>query len=141
MHSVSERLHPQTWTCKIVPRGGRLLDLGAITRAVQGVGDSFLVRGFEATVAGWLLRRGQEVVLRIGGSGQELRLQPLRHKVQWDRARGRPQDATPREREALHRLLASWQGGPRRVVITGPLVDNAAGRLPDLEVRQYRKLL
>ena len=102
------------WTCRIVPRGGRLLDLGELEQAVRKVGQQFSLRGVEATVEGTLSRAPDGAPLLQLGAGDVLRLAPLRRKVQWDPEARRAEPITAAERGAYGRLVAASGGAPQQ---------------------------
>jgi hypothetical protein len=134
---VSERVCPNTWTCRLTPRDERLLNLETVSRAVRAVGDPFRVRGVEATVDGDLLRAGGRLALRISRSRDLLRLAPLGHKVQWDRRGNREQAPTDEERSAYARLVHGRRSPSRRVRVVGPLVAARDGKPIVLQIRQF----
>jgi hypothetical protein len=95
------------------------------------------LRGIEATVDGWAEKEGEQLVLRVSGSNEVVRLAPLAHIVQWDFDKKRPQAPTSPETAAYESLGAEVNSGPRRALIVGPLVKGGAGSLPTLEVRRF----
>lgn len=113
-----------------------MLDPQVVARHIVDIGVGAHLRGIEATVVGTLERRDGKPVLRIARTDQRLSLALLEQKVQWHPDRKRPLPSTPDERRALKRLLADWNGEPRRVVITGPLVRGKGGVLA-LQVRAF----
>lgn len=122
-------------------QGGRLPDLAAWVRAFrEEVGQAFVIRGVEATIEGDLIEGGGQLALRSRATGEVLRLDPLRRKVEWDPQREREAPMTDREKKAHERLLARWaesrgQGAAVRVV--GPLVQDKDGVVFALEVREF----
>ena len=121
----------------IVPRKGRLPDLGLLARRIREVGDPFTLRGVEATVEGRLVRDKSRFNLELTGTGERVRLGPLTHKVQWDREAKREQPATPAEKNAYKALTAKWDGKPRLIRAVGPLVEQGKGKPFLLEVREF----
>jgi hypothetical protein len=88
---------------------------------------------------GHLIALKGELALRVN-KDVVVRLQPLKVKVQWDRAKNGPQAMTRREKEAHQRLcarLAKHAGPPPKVRVTGPLLESAQGASPVLTVREY----
>jgi hypothetical protein len=137
VRSVSPKISLPTHTCEIVTRDGRLPDQKALARCIHGVGDPFTLGGVEARVAGRVTRRKGDLLLEIAGTGEQLRLRPLRHKVQWDRKSKKEQPATPAERNAYHSLAARWKGEPLEVEVVGPVRDPGDGKPATLEVREF----
>jgi len=135
--SVSEDANSHTWTCEIETKGGRMLDLQALARAIRGVGDEFSLRGVEATVKGWLIKDEGPFLVRWAGSGGNLELAPLSRKVQWDPRLKRTYPLSTEEKAAFGRLVSKWRGRPVSVRITGPLVKTKSGKAVGLEVRQF----
>lgn len=132
---MSPRPDPAAWTCDIVPRGGRLLDLAALARVVHETSAQFTVRGVEATVAGRIVRKtGGAAMLEVSGTSDVLTLAPFENKVQLDVPKRRPQSITEEERAAYGRLLASKPSG--LVTVIGPL-RSQGGKLLVLEVRGF----
>ena len=95
------------------------------------------LRGIEATVDGWLERQGEHLVLRVSGTNEVVRLAPLAHMVQWDFEKKCPQPPTAAESHAYESLRAECKSGPRRALITGPIVKSRDSALPILEVRRF----
>jgi hypothetical protein len=126
-----------THTCEVVPQGGRLPDLKALARCIHAVGDPFTLYGVEARAVGRLVRRKDGLVLEIAGTGERVRLRPLRRKVQWDRKSKKEQSATPAERNAYRDLSARWTGGPLEVEVVGPIQGDGGGKPMILEVREF----
>lgn len=94
------------------------------------------LRGVEATVDGWVEKRGDDLVFRVSGTNEILRLAPLAHVVQYDFKNKCPQPPTAQESQAYQRLLAEWQSAPR-LLLTGPVVKSSDSPLPVLEVRHF----
>ena len=137
MKSVGQRANPDTWTCQVETREGRLPDLKALSQAVRKVGRPFSVRGVEATIKGHLVMQSGKLVLRVSGSGEALCLVPLRQKVQWDPRSKHSYPPTGDERDAYKNLATGWKGRPSRIQVVGPLVGAEGAGLPSLEVRQF----
>jgi hypothetical protein len=135
--SVSDRASAETWTAELVTRQGRLPNLRALARAIRSAGDPFTLRGVEATVDGCLERRGNQLALRVTGTGDLLLLVPLMHKVQWDPRQRREQPATAEERGAYTRLAGQALLAGRSLRVVGPLREGSAGEAPRLEVREF----
>jgi hypothetical protein len=136
VRSVSEKISLPAHTCEVVPENGRLPDLKALARCIHGVGDPFTLYGAEAHVVGRLARRGGGLVLEIAGTGEVVRLRPLRHKIQWDRKSNKEQPMTPAERDAYKTLAARWKGEPLEFEVAG-LHDDGDGKSWTLEVREF----
>ena len=118
---------PDTWTCRAVPRGGRLPDVAAIERALKSAGDQFSLRGIEVEAVGVV--SGEE--LRLDVTGERLRLLPLAHRVEWSFRAQRAPPISDGERDAYERLKSAAAQKPLRVRITGTLSGGA------LEVRRF----
>ena len=140
MQTISRRASAKDGTCEIRMRGGRLPDLRALARHISDMRVGARLRGVEATVVGDLVaaRRGA-LLLTVVGTGEVVRLAPLRRKVQWDVPGKREEPATDEERTAFRRLLQS-RPVPRslpRLRVVGPLLEGAVGKPMTLEVRQF----
>src|SRR5687768_4714306 len=118
-------------------RDGRVPDVSALARYLRECGAGATLRGVEATVDGWLAEENGALLLRVTGTGQTLRLAPLRRKVQWDVERSREQVIPERERTAFDRLRRQVPALCPPVRVTGPLVEGAAGQPHTLEVREF----
>jgi len=136
--SVSERADAHTWTCRVQTSDGRLPDMKALARCIREVGEPFSVRGVEATVDGLLIEEEGRLTLWATGTGEKLRLAPLRRKVQWDPRAKRDYPPTQRERNAFKNLVAQWKGSSRLIRIIGPLAEAGEGEPLTLEVREFR---
>jgi hypothetical protein len=137
VQSVSENACPKTWTGAIIMENGQLPDLKAWRDGFREVvGEAFTIRGVEVVVDGRLIQVDGQIALEVSGSGQVLRLAPLRRTVEWDVGRGRPREPSAEERRTYQTLTASWDGRSRRVRIVGPLGEPHEGRLPVVEVRE-----
>jgi len=121
---------PDAWTCRAVPRGGRLPDAAAIERAVKSAGDQFSLRGIEVEAVGVVT--GSE--LRLDITDERLRLLPLAHRVEWSFRAQRAPPISDEERSACDRLKAAADRKPLRVRINGALSGGA------LEVRRFTAL-
>jgi len=121
---------PDTWTCRAVPRGGRLPDVAAIERAVRSAGDQFSLRGVEVDAGGVVSRDAQGLELRLDVTGERIRLVPLAHRVEWSFRAQRAPPIADEERDAWARLKAAAQS-PLCVRITGTLSGGA------LEIRRF----
>jgi hypothetical protein len=135
---VSEAADAKSWTGEVRLRDGRLPDVPAVARYLRECGAGTTLRGVEATVDGWLAEENGRLLLRVAGTGQTLRLAPLRRKVQWDVERSREQAFTGPERGAYECLRREVPGLCPPVRVTGPLVEGAAGDPYTLEVREFR---
>ena len=120
-------------------RGGRLPDLRALARHISDMRVGARLRGVEATVVGHLVARGDDLLLTVAGTGEVVRLAPLRRKVQWDVPGKREEPATDEERTAFRRLLQSRRARRSSPLfrVVGPLIEGAAGKPMTLEVRQF----
>jgi hypothetical protein len=141
VEAVSETASASTWTGRVWMYAGRPLpDLDALARDIVAFRVGARLRGVEATLEGELVADDTALYLRRAGSGEEVRLVPLVHKVQWDVARGIEEASSPRERAAHERLrdAAGSPGQPRRLRVIGPLMEEtpAAGKYL-LEVRDF----
>ena len=139
MQTISRRASAKDGTCQIRMRGGRLPDLRALARHLSDLRVGARLRGVEATVVGRLVARGDDLLLTVAGTGEMVRLAPLRRKVQWDVPGKREEPATDEERTAFHRLLPQSRRARRSPLlrVVGPLVEGAAGKPMTLEVRQF----
>ena len=134
---MSEQASAQTWTCEIQMQDGRLPDIAGLERHLRNGRVGASLRGVEAIVEGSLAEEKGEILLRVSGTGQIVRLAPLRHKVQWDVAAKREQSPTDAERNAYVRLRARWRRQPLPVRVTGPLTQSPDARYYTLEVREF----
>lgn len=137
VESIGEQPSISTQTCEARMKDGRLPDLEALSRLVQGLGIGARLRGVEATVEGELVEERGDLVFRLARTGQPLRLAPLGRVVQWNFKNRRPARAARSEREAYRRLVGRVGPRARRVRITGPLVPQDDRTSPVLEVRRY----
>jgi hypothetical protein len=130
---------PDTWTCRVVRRDGRLPDVAAIERAIQGAGDQFSLRGVEVEAVGVMRQDAQGLELRLDVTGERLRVVPLAHRVEWSFRAQRAPESTAEEREAWARLKAAAAAAaaraPLRVRLTGTLCGGA------LEVRRFTAVI
>jgi hypothetical protein len=135
--TVSEAIDLHTLTCKVEMQKGLMLDLKVLRDGLRKrVGNSFTVRGVEATLHGYLVRDGSDLALQLCGDTNIFRLAPLRQKVQTDDTK---LAQWPSEDEfcAYGRLIFEYNGQSCSLRITGPLVDQGDGRTI-LEVRQFQ---
>lgn len=136
VESVSERANHKTQTCEIRTRGGKFLAHDVVLQHILSLRVGARLRGIEANVDGWVEKRGDDLVFRVSGTNEILRLAPLTHVVQYDFKNKCPQAPTAEEIQAYQRLLAEWKSTPR-VLITGPVVKSGDSPLPVLEVRHF----
>jgi hypothetical protein len=102
------------------------------------VGESYVFRGLEATLAGTLEQKEGLLYLQSQALDQPVRLMPFKDKLQWNflkqRARGPEED----ERTAYQQLEASSNEAkdkPLEVRVTGPIQNPNGGTV--LEVREF----
>jgi hypothetical protein len=93
------------------------------------------LRGVEAPIEGRIVEHNGALALRVRGTDESVRLAPLRHKVQLDVTRKRPQAATREELNAFARLGTQDRAVTVRVV--GPLIASGGGSTCTLEVRKF----
>ena len=116
---------------------GTLPDLDALARGISALRLGATLRGVEATVEGRMDEIDGELVLRLSGAGELVRLVPLTTKVQWDRQTKGPHAATEVERSALARLRAAGAGQFVRVRVVGPVSRRSADEPVALQVREF----
>ena len=125
-------------------RGGRLPDLRALARHISDMRVGARLRGVEATVVGHLVARGDDLLLTVAGTGEVVRLAPLRRKVQRDVRGKREEPATDEERTAFRRLQQQSRRSRGRsplLRVVGPLIEGTAGKPMTLEVRQFSSVV
>jgi hypothetical protein len=118
-------------------RDGRLPDPELLARALYETGAGATLRGVEATVEGRLVRTDGEPRMQLSGTGEVVRLAPLRSKVQWNVAAKREQAATNAERQAYRRLLRQQKPESAPVRVIGPLILAPGEGVLTLEVRAF----
>jgi hypothetical protein len=134
---VSERADPKAWTCEVRTRDGRLPDVAALAQGILDMGLGARLRGVEATLDGTAVERDGTLWVESAGTGEVVRLAPLRRKVQWDVARKRLQRPTRAERLAYDRLRRELRAESRPIRVIGTLVPSADGGPVTLEVREF----
>jgi hypothetical protein len=134
---VAERPDAATQTCEIRWRGGRLPDLQKLSRHLDAMRVGAALRGVEMTADGALVEKDGEILLRISGAGEAVRLAALQRTVHWDVVRKQARKMSDAEQSACSRLRSEWRVRPGRVRVTGPLVANAEAGICALEVRQF----
>jgi hypothetical protein len=137
VESVGERASHKTQTCEIRTQGGRLLQHDVLLQHILNLRVGARLRGMEATVDGWLEKQGENLVLRVSGTNEVLRLAPLVHVVQWDFQKKCPQPPTPEETYAYQNLVAESKSRSHRILVTGPVVKSTDSPYPLLEVRRF----
>ena len=142
MQTISRRASAKDGTCQIRMRGGRLPDLRSLARHISDLRVGARLRGVEAAAVGRPVARGNDLLLTVAGTGEVVRLAPLRRKVQWDVPGKREEPATDEERTAFRRLLQqsrrARRGRPPLLLrVVGPLTEGAGGKPMTLEVRQF----
>ncbi len=137
VESVGERANHKTQTCEVRTRSGRLLSHDTLIKHILDMRVGARLRGIEATVDGWVERRGSNAVLKVSGTNEILRLASLQHIVQWDMKNHCPQQPSVDEVNALKDLLAAVKDTSPRVLITGPVVRDESASEPILEVRRF----
>ncbi len=134
--SIDEIADGITQTAVVRTKGGRLVNLEALSQHIIDIQLGARLRSAEAVVDGWLERRDGDVVLRITGTDEVVMLASLTKKTQWDRKQSSEFPATEKEQKAYDNLLANWPGGKQAVRITGPLRSVKYGGEMLLEVRE-----
>lgn len=134
--SVDEDPDLTNRTARVYLKKRRWLAPAQISKHVEDLHIGATLRGVEATVQGTVIRKGEDLLLRVSGLTQPLKLVPLCQKVQQNPATKAPQPITVRERHAYAGLLEQLQHrGAKRACITGVLVGNPGG-LYQLQVRK-----
>jgi hypothetical protein len=135
--TVSEAIDLHTLTCTVQMKQGVILDLKILRDGLRKrVGNSFTVRGVEATFQGVLVRDACDLALQICGTSHIFRLAPLHQKVQTDDSK-LAQWPTDDEFGAYGRLASGYNGQSCSLQVSGPLVDQSNGSTL-LEVRQFQ---
>ncbi len=132
---IAEEANDVNETCVVRPIGGRMLDPKAIADYIAKIRIGVWLRGVEATVDGRLELRGEELVL-VSSETDIFRLAPLDQKIEYDFRGKRRFEARAEELLAFARLRAQWDGRPRRVRLTGPVVSDSAGAPSESEGRE-----
>jgi hypothetical protein len=114
-----------------------LLDPEVLFHRFPAMGAGASLRGVEAVVAGRMEIRADDLLLRISGTGEVVRLAALTEKVQRNPRTSKPERATLAERRAYQHLRSKAGGDAGDVQITGPLRKAGADGLLTLEVRQF----
>ena len=102
------------------------------------VGESYVFRGVEATLAGKLEQKKGALILQSEALAQPIRLVSLKNKMQWNfakqRARG-PEEDEQTACEQLEVAIKAAKDKPLEVRVTGPIQDSDGGTV--LEVREF----
>lgn len=131
VESVAELPDRKTRTGEMRTKNGRVPDVDALATALRELGAGATLRGIEATITGTVSRDGKDLSLKVGKTGEILRLAPLTRRVQRDAI-----EITDKERNAFTELASRAE--PAEVRITGPLRARAGqGSLQTLEVRTF----
>jgi hypothetical protein len=136
VETVAEQPDDENWTCEIRLKDGRLPDLRKLHQHIRGMGVGASLRGVEVTLGGRVVEESGEVMLRLDGTGETVRLGPLKQKVQWNKNRKRARVPTAEERSAYSRLMGAMRG--TSLTVTGPLNPGREAEPHMLEVRQFR---
>ena len=155
--SVSQNADRGTQTGEVRMKTGTVLNPQAVRVKLQEyTGQTFSLRGVEATLTGIAERKNGRIVLKVSGAKELLQLGPLGRKVQKhapavrqeagetgapalvDPLAGQDHAPTAEEREAFERLGTNLLQ-PLSVRVVGPLVEDAdAGII--LQVREFEIL-
>jgi hypothetical protein len=134
--SVAEEAEGESQTAQVWSASGKLIESKDLAAHIESLRFGARLRGMEATVDGWLEKRGREFVLSVDGIAQPLRLAPLTAKVQWDRRKARSFPKTSAEENAFRRVAAQWRGAREPVRIVGPVRGHVLDETT-LEVREF----
>src|SRR6185295_18779271 len=88
--------------------------------------DAYGFRGVEVTIEARVISQDETLSLRLPNQKSELRLAPLKHKLQWNFKKGRARQPEPDETTAYDSLQAAARKAPKGelpVLITGSLVQ------------------
>jgi galactose oxidase len=116
-------------TAEVTLRDDGLPDLDTWRREfVRIVNGTYELRGVEVTVGGDVTLRNGRLLLE-GGTRPPIRLLPLTpaEKIQWDHTNRSPRPLEDDEASAYERLVAGARKAVRRISVTGPLRQTAAG--------------
>lgn len=138
VESVGEQASHQTQTCEIRTRDGRLLQHDVLSQHILNLSVGARLRGIEATADGWVEKRGDDLLFRVSGTNEMLRLAPLAHMVQWDFKNKRPQPPSVEEIHAYESLNTAVKLKSARFLITGTVVKGGDSRVPILEVKRFK---
>jgi hypothetical protein len=100
--------------------------------------DAYGFRGVEVTIEASVVTKDSALFLRLPNQTREIRLAPLRHKLQWNFKKGSPRQPEPDEAAAFESLAAEVRKvskGELRAMVTGPLVQQDG--VSTLEVREF----
>lgn len=112
-------------------------DPTALARHLDALRVGARLRALEVTVEGQLERQGAELVLRLSGSGEKIRLVPLTTKVQLEVRKNRAAPPSPAETQAWQRLRENRRAQAGCVRVRGPLVRPSPESPSMLEVRDF----
>jgi hypothetical protein len=133
--SVDEDPDLTNRTARVYLKKGHWLDPLQIAQHVKALQIGATLRGVEVAIEGTVLRKGDDLFLRIGRTSRVLKLVRLSQKVQLNPATKAPHPITASEREAYTEVNEQLQQEPaRRACITGVLVGKA-GAFNQLQVR------
>lgn len=134
--SVDEDPDLANRTARVYIKKGRWLDPAQIAEHVKSLEIGATVRGVEAAIEGTVLKRGEDLFLRINPTRHLLKLLPLSQKIQQDPATKSPHAITASERQAYTELKEKLKNGrAKRACVTGVLVRERE-RFNELQVRQ-----
>jgi hypothetical protein len=108
-----------------------------VSRHLESERIGATLRGLEITADGTLERASGELVLRLSGTGETVRLRPVRKSVFWNVARKRARKLSDEERSACSRLQSEWRDRAVPVRVVGPLTWDAEKSERVLEVRSF----
>lgn len=102
------------------------------------VGEAFVFRGVEITIAGTVVDRSGTLLLEVQGLKKPITLAPLENKLQWNFRKSSPRQPEPNEADAYAQLAAQCRVATAtgaKHEITGPLHSTAQGAV--VEVREF----
>jgi galactose oxidase len=130
---------PDTYNCTMSVRMkvAGLPDLQAWREQFKRtVGEAFVFRGVELTVAGKVVDHEGVLMLEAEGLKSPIKLAPLTNKLQWNFRKGKARQLEPDEAHAWRQMAeALSKPGNARFEVTGSLSGSAEE--PVLEVREY----
>jgi hypothetical protein len=100
--------------------------------------DAYGFRGVEVTIEASIVAKDGALSLRLPNEKGELRIVPLKHKLQWNFKKGTARQPEPDEAAAYESLSTEAEKASKaglRVLVTGPLVESDGQ--PALEVREF----
>ena len=104
----------------------------------SAVGQAHTFRGVEVTVMASVVKKDGQLILKTPGLSQEITLEPLQNKLQWNFKKNAPRQPEPDERKAYEELTAKKnqaKGDDFQVEITGPIRQTDQGIV--MEVREF----